>query len=466
MFKKRLINHRKQKNEDIRELKEIFEEIKKTEVSLETIHILINMSINDLKFCTDIFQFSKEKYTPKNLDENIYTPYMKSLCKNNLLEQAYQILLEMIDTGIHPHFRTLIPFFAKNFPAFDSEKSFRFFAKLYYLIFDDLRIIPNQELLKHMFQFISKSPFAKIFWFDMLKKVFKYFGCVDTELAQAISESVFIESFEKSQVFKLNKSSVCNNCGLKLNLFDITDSERKLFLEIVANKIKNISQFKSFLDRKNHDIVLDGANIAMFNNSPFNLQKIEKVIKYFTHNSKKVLVILHISRKRKEHERLYKLKNVDFFYSPKQENDDLFWLYAAIYQNAMVVTNDQMSDHVFKIFSDSCKKRDRFGKIIQQEKLFSYFKWNHTHIINYSFNNDSSFVTDEFMKNKIVADRFLKLWIPKEYSYRIQLQSLQSMSSNNSDCVCEIFYDSTFQTKSGYIHIPVSKDRWLCCKLC
>lgn len=121
----------------------------------------------------------------------------------------------------------------------------------------------------------------------------------------------------------------------------------------------------------------------MYNNSPFNAKKVEAVVDHFTQRGAKVLVVFNIGRKQQVSkmaffDNRYRRRDlVDVYYSDKGCNDDLFWLYCGFYyQNALVVTDDKMGDHIFNIFN--------------QLGIHIFWKWAHCHVVKFHFQNDNN----------------------------------------------------------------------------
>ncbi|KAE8717896.1 Proteinaceous RNase P 1 [Hibiscus syriacus] len=108
------------------------------------------------------------------------------------------------------------------------------------------------------------------------------------------------------------------------------------------------------------DAVVDGANVALINSEKFNLNQLKKVVNQLQQMSpskRYPLVILHQSRVARDPNNrkwLEQWKKAGILYAtPYGSNDDWYWLYAAVSCKCLVVTNDEMRDHLFQLLGNS-----------------------------------------------------------------------------------------------------------------
>ncbi|PPR93512.1 hypothetical protein GOBAR_AA27155 [Gossypium barbadense] len=108
------------------------------------------------------------------------------------------------------------------------------------------------------------------------------------------------------------------------------------------------------------DAVVDGANVALINSEAFNLNQLKNVVNKLQQMSptkRSPLIILHRSRiardpnKRKWLERWQRAGVL--YATPYGSNDDWYWLYAAVSCKCLLVTNDEMRDHLFQLLGNS-----------------------------------------------------------------------------------------------------------------
>jgi hypothetical protein len=129
---------------------------------------------------------------------------------------------------------------------------------------------------------------------------------------------------------------------------------------------RNWNYFKDFLDAKYKDgidIVIDGANVGYykqnFSHAPKHVdyRQIDGVVQgTLLKRSKRVLLILHARHFAHTLMPVWARPIVEGWSSILYKanpgmNDDWFWLHAALWGHACVVTNDEMRDHHFQMLS-------------------------------------------------------------------------------------------------------------------
>ena len=137
------------------------------------------------------------------------------------------------------------------------------------------------------------------------------------------------------------------------------------------DRVENFLAFKAFLAKTGpYDIFLDGANIAHykqnFDGGCFNYQQIQMVAEYLLQQKKRILIVLHEHHFNQAGTTLPEqwLERGLAYKVVKGNNDDLYWLYAALAadndamvrtgagREAQILSNDQMRDHFFHINND------------------------------------------------------------------------------------------------------------------
>jgi pentatricopeptide repeat protein len=148
------------------------------------------------------------------------------------------------------------------------------------------------------------------------------------------------------------------------------------------------------------DIVIDGANVGYYKQNYANAPKyvdyrqIHTVVKHFESLQKRVLVVLHTRHFAPNLMPLWASALTDqwpLYKASPGMNDDWFWLHAALWSRALVVTNDEMRDHCFQMLGAR-----NFGR------------WKERHQIHFSFETNDK------------GGRQLQLQYPAKYSRRIQ----------------------------------------------
>ncbi|XP_047965794.1 proteinaceous RNase P 1, chloroplastic/mitochondrial-like [Salvia hispanica] len=170
---------------------------------------------------------------------------------------------------------------------------------------------------------------------------------------------------------RMNEAGVCQSCGEKLVCIDIDPQETENFAKSLAKLASerevqsNFAQFQEWLQRHGpFDAVVDGANLGLANQRVFNFGQVRRVVNQLCRISpsrKLPLVVLHQARVRSgpaqeiNNKRLLESwKNAGALYAtPQGSNDDWYWLYAAVSSKCLLVTNDEMRDHLFNLLGNS-----------------------------------------------------------------------------------------------------------------
>ncbi|KAJ4823738.1 Proteinaceous RNase P 3 [Turnera subulata] len=223
---------------------------------------------------------------------------------------------------------------------------------------------------------------------------------------------------------------VCSCCGERLVCVDIDDQETERFAGSVAGlalereAMTNFSEFQDWLENHaDYEAIVDGANIGLYQQNfaegGFSIPQLDAVVKelYNRHGNKWPLIVLHNKRVRAlldnpAHRGLVQewMEKDVLYTTPHGSNDDWYWLYAAVKLRCLLVTNDEMRDHIFELLGSSF-----------------FLKWKERHQVHYTFEKG-----------------ILKLQMPPPFSIVIQ------------------------ESEKGSWHVPVAGDEtepvrsWLC----
>ncbi|KAF5819718.1 putative ribonuclease P [Helianthus annuus] len=197
----------------------------------------------------------------------------------------------------------------------------------------------------------------------------------------------------------------CCGCGERLACVDIGKEDTEKFAQSVValaverEKRSNFTQFQNWLDQHNDfEAIVDAANIGLyqqnFADGGFSVPQLEAVVKELYNRSNKwPLVILHEKRLHTllanpcNREILQEwIENGILYGTPVGSNDDWYWLYASVKLKCMLVTNDEMRDHIFELLGSNFFPR-----------------WKERHQVHYAFPKGQ-----------------LKLEMPPSYSIVIQ----------------------------------------------
>ncbi|KAG5515756.1 hypothetical protein RHGRI_036714 [Rhododendron griersonianum] len=192
----------------------------------------------------------------------------------------------------------------------------------------------------------------------------------------------------------------CVSCGEQLVCVDIDRDETEKFAQAVAGLAmerevqSNFKDFQDWLDtHAEYEAIVDGANIGLYQQN-FAEEQLDAVVKELHSRSNKwPLVVLHNKRVKSLLENASNRKLLEewiaqgvLYGTPHGSNDDWYWLYAAVKLKCLLVTNDEMRDHIFELLGRSF-----------------FLKWKERHQVRYTF---------------LKGD--LKLEMPPSYSLVIQ----------------------------------------------
>ncbi|KAK2371381.1 proteinaceous RNase P [Trifolium repens] len=177
----------------------------------------------------------------------------------------------------------------------------------------------------------------------------------------------------KWKVVKTNvdDDGMCLSCSEKLVSIDIDPKETENFaaslskLACLKQPKANFSHFQKWLKKNGpFDAVVDGANVGLANIAHFSFSQLDNVVRQLRElsPSKRLpLIILHVNRvtggraQSPNNKRLIEnwKKNGVLYATPYGSNDDWYWLYAAVSCKCLLLTNDEMRDHLFQLLGSS-----------------------------------------------------------------------------------------------------------------
>ncbi|KAM0859569.1 hypothetical protein ACQ4PT_047133 [Festuca glaucescens] len=354
----------------------------------------------------------------------------------NAADEAFQLVATMHSTyGLAPRLRSYSPVLSAFRHAGASIKAYAVEAHM-----AASAIAPEEPELAALLEVSAKAGDAdKVY--EYMHKLRRAVGCVAKETAEALegwfrSEEAAMAGkaeWDARQVkdavaangggchqlgwlrsgpwmvrrVKVGADGGCGGCGCRLASVDIDMEETHTFADSVSGLAleretkANFSQFQEWLEaNKQYEAIVDGANIALYQQNfaegGFSLVQLDAVVTELRdrYNGKWPLVILHNKRVAKLMENSNNRHLIEtwrangaLYTSPSGSNDDWYWLYAAIGLNCLLVTNDEMRDHIFELLGSSS----------------FFYKWKQRHRVKYTFN-----------KGKVV------LIMPPPYSSEIQ----------------------------------------------
>lgn len=346
------------------------------------------------KIILEIFDLLRTKNI---IDEGAFFTMIKYHCHTNP-NLAFSLIKVMKEHCIPPHLRSYRI-------LMECAPSLHYMNKVYQSLSEDIKLqsdhshslIPDKEVFLVIFTQLRVFALSSCkegtvaeefsyFRFYMMQYR-KYHLNMDIALFSVVNEMLTIYRNEVSfEMVNIESNGTVLNHPYCLKSIDVSSDQQRELLEALI--LQNEKTFKSFdKDSLQYDVVLDGANIAFYDNSDFLSWKIIKVVMVYIKRHKKVLIVL--SQKRKDTELLKFVAehsaDVSIYWARIGVYDDLIWLYASIKASCPLVTNDNMTDHIFYIFP-------------------SFFKeWIERHQVHYHFDKGR-----------------LNLYEPTLYSCRIQ----------------------------------------------
>ncbi|KAF5776276.1 putative ribonuclease P [Helianthus annuus] len=292
-----------------------------------------------------------------------YGPALSVFCKTGNLEKAFEIEEHMLAHGVYPEEPELELLLSVSVEANRSDKVYYLLHKLRTSV---RKVSPSTaSLIKKWFKSRTASRIGKRKW--------------DQEVINRAVENGgggwhgqgWLGSGKWTVVRSVvGKDGLCRCCGEKLATIDLDPIETELFAESVAKiarereRNSSFEKFQKWLDYYGpFEAVVDGANVGLFSQRRFKPSKVNTIangIRQMLPSKRWPLVILHNRRitgdKMDEginKTLVEKWKNADALYAtPTGSNDDWYWLYAAIKFKCLLVTNDEMRDHLFQLLGN------------------------------------------------------------------------------------------------------------------
>lgn len=191
---------------------------------------------------------------------------------------------------------------------------------------------------------------------------------------------------------------------------------------IAAQRTVIWEEYKTFLSHKHSqggfDLIIDGANIGYYKQNypgaPSHVcyEQIDHMLTMLEDQGHKPLLILHSRHLGKDMVPSNMQGLVDkwlskgvLYATPKQFNDDWFWMYAAVKYKCRVVTNDDMRDHHFLLF---------FPKY--------FLQWRERYRVTYEMFSHFGSEAKEGGSSICYGSRTISMYVrwPRVYSHRIQ----------------------------------------------
>ncbi|KAL2603159.1 hypothetical protein R1flu_017246 [Riccia fluitans] len=170
----------------------------------------------------------------------------------------------------------------------------------------------------------------------------------------------------------IDSEGVCRSCKEKLVTIDLDPKETENFASSLAKlacereaKPNDFKKFQEWFEQHGpFDAIVDGANIGLYNQNfaqgGFNFYQLNAVVTALQDQGlakRPPLIFLHHARTKygaattpQAQQLINKWRTNDALYTtPNGSNDDWYWMYAAVKNKCLLVTNDEMRDHLFQL---------------------------------------------------------------------------------------------------------------------
>ncbi|KAJ8562485.1 hypothetical protein K7X08_011776 [Anisodus acutangulus] len=308
-----------------------------------------------------------------------YGPALSVFCNNGDVDKAFIVEEHMLENGVYPEEPELEALLKVSIEAGRSDKVYYLLHKLRAGV---RQVSPSTaDLIEKWFNSKVASRVGKRKWDER-------------SIQEAIKNGgggwhgqgwLGNGKWTVSRAF-VGSDGCCKCCAEKLVTIDLDPEETEKFANSVASiaaqreRNSSFQKFQRWLDYYGpFEAVVDGANVGLYSQRKFRPSKVNAVvngIRQMLPSKKWPLIVLHNRRitgdKMDEpfnRALVEKWKNADaIFATPTGSNDDWYWLYAAIKFRCLLVTNDEMRDHLFQLLGN-----DFFPK------------WKERHQVHFSF---------------------------------------------------------------------------------
>ena len=353
------------------------------------------------------------------IDESLYVILIKIFCKLSEPDNAYCLLFHSIKNNIKPKPRLFLPLFeyysyTQNYDMIDTLYNYMLEVNVYptidiyiCMLYIILNIKRNTKIVGILLQYV-------------LTNMFYYRININAECINIIITILNTHTIQYS-VCDIQElaNNICGHCGNKLVRDRLTHTE----IDTIKNYIlKNSSTYKKSFKKldtylktnKKIDIIIDGANCGFFFNcrkKKFNIHTLFKI--YNSEAFKDVHVVIFLNKSR-----IKELPNIAFekyniCITPKGINDDLFWLYASIYnKDTLVLTNDVLRDHINNLNNIDNNNIDTMNMNNNVLK-----RWSDIKKITYSFSENAYIFNFPHIYKKNIHSIFEHIHIPMPQPY-------------------------------------------------
>ncbi|XP_076931787.1 proteinaceous RNase P 1, chloroplastic/mitochondrial-like [Bidens hawaiensis] len=293
-----------------------------------------------------------------------YVPALLGFCKKGLADKAYEVDRYMIENGVAAEEAELAMLLRVSFESSRTDKVYEMLQRLR----ASVRQVSEDTagLIKDWFRSDVAAGVGVVNW-DV--------GKVKEEVVKGgggwHGQGWLGNGKWNVTRTEMDETGVCKTCGERLVCVDIDPLETENFAKSLSTLAcqrearAEFLQFQEWLEKHGpFDAVVDGANVGHITQNYFvfnQLQSAVNIARRLSPTNKLPLVILHSGRVKGQNIGSQKNKSTlqywkesgALYVTPQGSNDDWYWLYAAISSKCLLVTNDEMRDHLFELLGTS-----------------------------------------------------------------------------------------------------------------
>ncbi|KAF8397852.1 hypothetical protein HHK36_016777 [Tetracentron sinense] len=330
------------------------------------------------------YHYNALLYLCSNSLNDSYTLETLDSSKDSALDYGFQIFDHMLASGINPTEATITAVARLAVAKGDADLAFELVKNM-----GKYKISPRlRSYGPTLFAYCQTSEADKAYSVEE-NMVSMGVHPEEPELAVLLKVSSDARREEKVYLQKLRNCARCVNASTA---------------EIIERWFcSSLASVEDWLDNHaEYEAVVDGANVGLyqqnFADGGFSLSQLDAVVRELYERSQKKwpLVILHHRRFLSLMENPSNRKMLEewkaqgaLYTTPNGSNDDWYWLYAAVKFKCLLVTDDEMRDHIFELLGSNF-----------------FLRWKERHQVRYSFMKCS-----------------LGLQMPPSYSLVIQARS-------------------------------------------
>ncbi|XP_062111428.1 proteinaceous RNase P 1, chloroplastic/mitochondrial [Humulus lupulus] len=293
-----------------------------------------------------------------------YGPALFGFCKKGEAERAYEVDAHMTESGVVPEETELSALLKLSS---DTKKGDKVYEMLHRLRTTIRQVSESTaEFIEAWFESEEAAKVGKVDW-----DVNKVKEGVRSGGGGWHGQGWLGTGSWRALRTQIKEEGVCQSCNEKLVCIDIDPRETENFATSLTSlacgrEVKeDFLRFQEWLQRHGpFDAVIDAANVGLIKQHTFSFFQLKSVVhqlRQISPSKKLPLIILHTSRvnggpaQDPRNKKLIEMwKKVGALYAtPAGSNDDWYWLYAAVSCNCLLVTNDEMRDHLFQLLGTS-----------------------------------------------------------------------------------------------------------------